>query len=132
MRIEIPGYKTMDLKYLILDYNGTIAKDGIIPESVKERLKKLSGIYEIYVLTADTHGTARKICEGLPLKIQTFPGNAAAEEKREAQGPVDPAPALQKGRETWSRGNFLISCTCWSVSNAIPATPGPPRAAMRR
>ena len=38
--------------------------------------------YEIYVLTADTHGTARKICEGLPLKIQTFPGNAAAEEKR--------------------------------------------------
>lgn len=42
MRIEIPGYKTMDLKYLILDYNGTIAKDGIIPESVKERLKKLS------------------------------------------------------------------------------------------
>ena len=83
MRIEIPGYKTMDLKYLILDYNGTIAKDGIrSEESVKERLKKLSGIYEIYVLTADTHGTARKICEGLPLKIQTFPGNAAAEEKR--------------------------------------------------
>lgn len=60
MRIEIPGYKTMDLKYLILDYNGTIAKDGIIPESVKERLKKLSGIYEIYVLTADTHGTRER------------------------------------------------------------------------
>mgnify|MGYP002766063850 CR=1 FL=1 len=35
MRIEIPGYKTMDLKYLILDYNGTIAKDGIIPEKRK-------------------------------------------------------------------------------------------------
>ena len=86
MRIEIPGYKTMDLKYLILDYNGTIAKDGIIPESVMERLKKLSGIYEIYVLTADTHGTARKICEGLPLKIQTFPGNEAAEEKRKIGG----------------------------------------------
>ena len=65
-----------------------IAKDGIIPESVKERLKKLSGIYEIYVLTADTHGTARKICEGLPLKIQTFPGNAAAEEKRKIIGKV--------------------------------------------
>ena len=82
MRIEIPGYKSMDLKHLILDYNRTIAKDGIISEGVKERLKKLSGIYEIYVLTADTHGTARKMCEGLPLKIQTFPGNAAAEEKR--------------------------------------------------
>ena len=34
MRIEIPGYKTMDLKYLILDYNGTFAIDCIIPDSV--------------------------------------------------------------------------------------------------
>ena len=25
MIIEIPGYKTLDLDYLVLDYNGTIA-----------------------------------------------------------------------------------------------------------
>ena len=28
MRIEIPGYKTLELNYLVLDYNGTIALDG--------------------------------------------------------------------------------------------------------
>ena len=56
MRIEIPGYKTMDLKYLILDYNGTIAKDGIIPESVKERLKKLSGICLLYTSPSPRDG----------------------------------------------------------------------------
>ena len=41
----------------------------------------LSKELEIYVLTADTHGTAKKMCEGLPLKIQTFPTDGALDEK---------------------------------------------------
>ena len=78
MIIEIPGYKTLDINTLLLDYNGTIATDGVIPQSVKERICKLADEFEICVLTADTHGTARKQCEGLPLKVCTFPvGNAA-------------------------------------------------------
>lgn len=36
MKVKIPGYKELDLKYLVLDYNGTIAVDGGIPESVEE------------------------------------------------------------------------------------------------
>ena len=81
MIIEIPGYKTLDLRYLVLDYNGTIAEDGRISDSVKERLVKLSEQFEIYVLTADTHGTAKNMCEGLPLQIMTFPSNSAMYEK---------------------------------------------------
>lgn len=81
MIIEVPGYKILDLRYLVLDYNGTIAEDGKIPEEVKERLTELGEIFEIYVLTADTHGTAAKECEGLPLKIMTFPSDAAMHEK---------------------------------------------------
>jgi len=81
MRIEIPDYKTLELEYLVLDYNGTIAVDGEIPDSVKVRLWKLSELFEIYVLTADTHGTAEKMCEGLPLTITTFPKNGALAEK---------------------------------------------------
>lgn len=42
MKIEIPGYKTLQLDTLLLDYNGTVALDGKIPDSVKERLEKLS------------------------------------------------------------------------------------------
>lgn len=83
MRIEIPDYKALELKYLVLDYNGTIALDGEIPDGVKSRLHKLSEELEIYVLTADTHGTARQMCEGLPLEIHTFPTNGALEEKLE-------------------------------------------------
>lgn len=81
MRIEIPDYKALELKYLVLDYNGTIALDGEISDGVKLCLRKLSKELEIYVLTADTHGTAREMCKGLPLKIHTFPTNGALEEK---------------------------------------------------
>lgn len=83
MRIEIPDYKTLELKYLVLDYNGTIALDGEMSDGVKSRLHKLSKELEIYVLTADTHGTAREMCEGLPLEVHTFPTNGALEEKLE-------------------------------------------------
>ena len=34
MKIEIPGYKTLELDTLLLDYNGTVAVDGEIPDSV--------------------------------------------------------------------------------------------------
>ena len=54
MIIEIPGYKTLDLDYLVLDYNGTIAVDGLIPPAIKERLLLLGDSFKIYVLTADT------------------------------------------------------------------------------
>ena len=81
MRIDIPQYKTFDLRYLVLDYNGTIAVDGTVKETVKDRLLQLSEQMEIYVLTADTHGTAAKMCEGLPLKIKTFPKGGALEAK---------------------------------------------------
>ncbi len=42
MKIEIPGFGELNLRYLLLDYNGTIATDGVIPDKVKERLETLS------------------------------------------------------------------------------------------
>ena len=82
MKIEIPGYPSLDLKYLLLDYNGTIALDGIISEAVANKIRQLSDLFQIYVLTADTNGTARQMCEGLPVEILTFPNDAAMQEKQ--------------------------------------------------
>ena len=81
MNIQIPGYKTLDLSFLVLDYNGTIAVDGQIPLEVREALVRLSKDFQIHVLTADTHGTARAMCQGLPLTIQTFPAGSAMDSK---------------------------------------------------
>lgn len=81
MIIEVPGYQTLDIRKLLLDYNGTIAVDGLIRESVKERLKELSEQFEIFILTADTHGTARKQCENLGVRVHTFPVGDAMDYK---------------------------------------------------
>ena len=83
MILNIPGYKELNLTTLLLDYNGTIATDGIISDSVKSRLKTLSKDFDIYVLTADTHGTARKQCEDIPVTVHTFPVGNAADYKEE-------------------------------------------------
>ena len=73
LTIKIPGREELNLSHLILDYNGTIAEDGEIIESIRPRLAELSKVLSICVITADTHGTAAKKCEGLPLEVLTFP-----------------------------------------------------------
>lgn len=83
MVIEIPGYKQLNLTALLLDYNGTIALDGSIKAEVRKRIQELSAQLQIYVLTADTHGTARRECEGLNVTVHTFPVGNAAEYKRQ-------------------------------------------------
>ncbi len=81
MKIVIPEYKTLDIDTLFLDFNGTIAVDGIIPAGVKQRLTALAELFRIYILTADTNGNAKDQCEGLPVILQTFPTGNAREYK---------------------------------------------------
>ena len=83
MKIVIPEYKTLDIDTLFLDFNGTIAVDGIIPAGVKQRLTALAALFRIYILTADTNGNAKDQCEGLPVILQTFPTGNAREYKKE-------------------------------------------------
>jgi len=58
-QIEIPYYKTITLKHLVLDYNGTIAKDGQLKKEVKHLLPNLCKCYTVHVITADTFGSVK-------------------------------------------------------------------------
>lgn len=89
MKVDIPGYQVLDLRYLVLDYNGTIAVDGQIPEYMREGLKKLAEKFRIYVVTADTHGTAKVQCAELPVQICTFPSPDAAHAKQKIVEQLD-------------------------------------------
>lgn len=82
--IEIPQYRTLRLSALVLDYNGTIAGDGSVIPACVPLLRALSEQLEIYVLTADTHGTAAEELKkaGVPAALKTFPSGGAAAEKR--------------------------------------------------
>lgn len=90
--IRIPGREEFTLNHLILDYNGTIALDGKVIPAIIPRLELLSKELGIYVITADTHGTAAKNCEGLPLEVKAFPstdvGKIKAEEALKLTGGV--------------------------------------------
>lgn len=92
IKIQIPGREELTLSHLILDYNGTIAEDGEIIPGIAPRLAELSRDLHICVITADTHGTAAKKCEGLPLEVLTFPttqvGQIKADEARKLSGGV--------------------------------------------
>jgi soluble P-type ATPase len=62
LNIDIPGREPLQVTHLLLDYNGTIACDGIIKEGVLSRLEQLSQSLQIHVLTADTYGSAHEQC----------------------------------------------------------------------
>lgn len=81
MRVIIPGRKSLLLRRVILDFNGTIATDGKLMSEVRNPLRKLAQRLEVIVLTGDTHGTAHRALRGLPLDMYVVKTGA---EKRES------------------------------------------------
>ncbi len=67
IKIDIPGRFSVNLKYAVFDMNGTLTVDGKISEKVKEKIKLLSEKLKIFILTADTFGTAKDIFKNLPV-----------------------------------------------------------------
>jgi len=79
--IEIPNYKTLILINIVLDYNGTIAKDGILKEELKSLLPKLTQNYKVHVITADTFGSVKKELEGFEVVIKVLESENHTQEK---------------------------------------------------
>jgi soluble P-type ATPase len=72
-RIDIPGWGNIDVENIVIDLNGTIATDGRISLDVKEKMKSLAKIAKIYILTADTHGTANEEASGMNVELIKIP-----------------------------------------------------------
>jgi soluble P-type ATPase len=71
--VTIPGYGSLELKHLVLDYNGTLAVDGTLVAGVKGALAALAEALEIHVITADTFGRAGIELAGLPVNLTIVP-----------------------------------------------------------
>ena len=69
IRIDIPGFRLLELQHLVLDYNGTLAVDGALVDGVAPALERLSRELPIHVLTADTFGGAAEVLTGLPVRL---------------------------------------------------------------
>ena len=73
LEILIPGFHTLNLMDLVLDYNGTLAYDGHLLTDVKACLDILSRNLKIHILTADTFGKAKAELRGVNCRISILP-----------------------------------------------------------
>ena len=80
-KIEVPNYMTLELKHIVLDYNGTIAKDGQLKKEVKALLPALCKAYTVHVITADTFGSVKSQMEGFSVVVNVLTTNNHTEEK---------------------------------------------------
>ncbi len=69
MQIEIPKGESFEIKYLVFDYNGTVANNGIIYPKVLEKLNSYNDL-EVFVITADTYGTVSEELKGSNIKVK--------------------------------------------------------------
>jgi P-type E1-E2 ATPase len=71
--VDVPGFKSFQFHHLVLDVNGTIAKDGRLIEGTVSLLEKLRQKLEIHLVTADTHGKQKVIDRALSLRAVIIP-----------------------------------------------------------
>lgn len=85
IEIVVPGNRTLRLRHLVLDVNGTLAVDGRLLPGVVERLETLKSDLQIYLLTADTHGKQKEIDQQLNLTATILPPAAPADPTQQSQ-----------------------------------------------
>jgi len=81
VEIEIPGYRRVELRHLVMDYNGTLACEGRLVSGVKEAIETLAHSLRIHIVTADTFGKATTELRDLPAILQILPEENQAEGK---------------------------------------------------
>ena len=69
IEIRIAGWGSASLEHLVLDFNGTLARDGRLLPGVRPRLGRLAARLRIHVLTADTFGRAARELRGCPCRV---------------------------------------------------------------
>ena len=97
IEVEIPGYRTLKLAHLVMDYNGTLAVDGHLENGVGEVLRHLAAQIEMHVVTADTFGLAGEQLKDLPVNLAILPPGGQDVAKRDMVGRLGCAATVAVG-----------------------------------
>ncbi len=92
--LDIPGRGKLALKNIVLDFNGTIALDGVLIPGVQNKLNAISEILDVYIITADTFGTVTSSCSSINCKLAVLKEKIGSFEKLkfiESLGPQETA-----------------------------------------
>ncbi len=79
--LTIPRYPTLTLRHIVLDYNGTLAKDGELKAEAKPLLKSLTDRYGVHVITSDTFGSVQAQLEGFDITVKVLKSENHTDEK---------------------------------------------------
>jgi len=74
--VDIPGFGSLRLEYLVCDFTGTISVDGKLLPTVKEKLNAIADFLKIFVLTADEFGKAEEELRGVNCEVHIIKGPA--------------------------------------------------------
>ncbi len=100
LRVSIPGADPLQVEHLVLDYNGTLALDGMLLDGVRGKLHRLSEYLKIHIVTADTFGSVRAQFEDEHFRVHILGPGEQDKQKRDyiwLLGP-DNAIAIGNGR----------------------------------
>lgn len=81
MLFTIPGLGNLELNHLVLDFNGTIARDGQLLSNLDRTIVQLADKINLHVITADTGGTVSHELAGLPCVLKIIECDDEAEQK---------------------------------------------------
>lgn len=81
LTFNIPGYTELHIEHLVLDFNGTLAVDGIPLAGVQERLAELSRLVHVHVITADTHGSVKSHFQAGVIAVQILADENQCQQK---------------------------------------------------
>jgi len=74
----------LDLRYLLLDLNGTLALDGRPLPGVIPALREVSRVLSVRILTADTFGTSAQVAAAAGVPVEPLPSGRPGGPAKEA------------------------------------------------
>jgi soluble P-type ATPase len=72
--VDIPGFGSVRLEHVVLDFTGTLSADGNLLPRVRGQLNEIAKFLKVHILTADTFGKAREELEGINCEIHILTG----------------------------------------------------------
>lgn len=95
--VDIPGYGVLELMHMVLDYNGTLAVDGVLVDGVRGCLEALAKDLDVHVVTADTFGRVQSGMAGIACTVSVLPAGDQANAKLEYVRRLGPDNTVSMG-----------------------------------
>ncbi len=70
MDVHIPNRGALSIRHVVLDFNGTLAVDGVVEDTTTQLVQTLCAQYHVVLATADTFGTAGSFAGQLGIEWQ--------------------------------------------------------------